>query len=254
MEGMSKSGVQHTPLIEPTPITPFLVARTQVLGGLMCILMIWWTLGPRGGLSLSLASYQGYYNWHPLLMLVGFIFLFGEAILIYRIIDSPRWLRKLLHAFFNAVGLTAAIVGVWFVWTYHELASSPHLTSLHSWLGIFCVTAYGLQWLVGFFMFLLPGRDIDVKRATLPVHALVGVCLFALVLVVACLGILEKLTFLTDAGTITRRGIDTLLGNFIGICILLYGLKVIYTVVFTARFVTEGPETSAKVAPGGTLA
>ena len=84
-------------------------------------------------------------------------------------------------------------------------------------------------------MFLFPATPVSARKASLPVHVLAGVYLFFIVLLEACLGILEKLTFLTDAGTITRRGVDTLLGNFTAIFILLWGGSVIYILVYTEK-------------------
>lgn len=53
----------------------------QIIGGVMIVLMACWILGYRNGLSWSLTpSVQ--FNWHPLLMTIGMVFLYGNCKLI----------------------------------------------------------------------------------------------------------------------------------------------------------------------------
>eukprot|EP00271_Cylindrocystis_brebissonii_P009117 TRINITY_DN23772_c0_g1_i1.p1 TRINITY_DN23772_c0_g1~~TRINITY_DN23772_c0_g1_i1.p1 ORF type:complete len:262 (+),score=12.81 TRINITY_DN23772_c0_g1_i1:242-1027(+) len=233
--------LKHKPVVEVTPLVPRVLLATHFFGVVMVILMLVWTLGPRGGLAWDLASYQGIYNWHPLLMLVGFIFLFGNSLLVYRTYPGSKYVKKIIHAVFNLLGFICAVVGVWFVWVYHDYTGDAHLTSLHAWLGFATVILFGLQWLGGLILYLVPATPVETRKAAMPIHVFVGLSLFFFVLLLSCLGILEKLTFLTDAGTITRRGTDTLLGNFLAITILIWGAHVFYTVLYTSRLVEVTP-------------
>lgn len=149
------------------------------------------------------------------------------------------------------------------MWLYHEKTGDAHLTSIHAWFGFAVVIVFGIQvgfsgissskvhsklistfllrhlllfqWLAGLVLFLFPTTPISAKKAALPVHVLAGVYLFLMVILICCLGIIEKLTFLTDAGTITRRGADTLVGNFTAISILVWAGFVIYIVIYTEK-------------------
>lgn len=50
----------------------------QIIGAFMIVLMVSWVFGYRNGLSWS--STPGIqFNWHPLLMTIGMIFLYGNC-------------------------------------------------------------------------------------------------------------------------------------------------------------------------------
>lgn len=51
---------------------------TQVVGGLLCILVLVWSIVHRGGFGWS-ANPPLQFNWHPLLMTIGMVYLFANC-------------------------------------------------------------------------------------------------------------------------------------------------------------------------------
>lgn len=119
------------------------------------------------------------FHYHPTLMGMGPIFLYGEAILVYRVFrnEEKRYFylknnskfrilnaltnicinlfrfSKLLHVVIHTLTMTFAIVALKAVWDSHdyhknakgELDLLPNLYSIHSWIGILFFTSYVLQ-------------------------------------------------------------------------------------------------------------
>lgn len=68
------------------------------------------------------------------------------AILIYRglrTINKPA--LKIAHASIHFLSLPVIIVGLIAAFSYHIAAGSPHLYSIHSWIGILAVVMFVLQ-------------------------------------------------------------------------------------------------------------
>lgn len=83
-----------------------------------------------GGFGWSDPDLQ--FNWHPLLMVFGFVFLYGNGILVYRLLKRERKIRlKQLHAAINAAALISAIIGLTAVFGFHNAKGFPNLYSLH---------------------------------------------------------------------------------------------------------------------------
>merc|ERR1712158_42007 len=84
------------------------------------------------------------FNLHPFLMIMGFIYFMGQAMLVYRSCRCCRriW-TKLLHTTFHLLAIPAIVIGFIAVWDSHQLAEKdgvprpiPDFYSLHSWLGL----------------------------------------------------------------------------------------------------------------------
>ena len=58
---------------------------TEVVGIVSVVLMVVWCLKYLGGFAWDSSSQQ--FNWHPLLMMVGLLLLYGNSIAIYRVLD-----------------------------------------------------------------------------------------------------------------------------------------------------------------------
>lgn len=144
----------------------------QLIGATLVILMASWVFGYLGGLSWS-STPNIQFNWHPLLMTIGMIYMYGNckwnttskcfpfkrkliqiergffsAILLYR---GFRFYRKrnlkLSHAsMFGTIFFLMLIAG-WAVYDSHVLANPPiaNFYSLHSWVGILAVVVFMCQ-------------------------------------------------------------------------------------------------------------
>jgi len=148
------------------------------------------------------------WNMHPVLMIAGFIYFMGEAMLMYRTCRCCRriW-TKLLHSVFHLLAIPCIVMGFIATWDYHEnrvtadgrAAPIPHFYSLHSWLGLATMGLFLLQFIVGFFSFLLllccESATASFRAALVPVHSTFGVTTFLLAIATAVAGLTEKAFF-----------------------------------------------------------
>ncbi|KAL3654367.1 hypothetical protein CASFOL_004048 [Castilleja foliolosa] len=81
---------------------------------------------------------------HPLLMVIGFILISGEAILVHRCLPGSRNLKKLVHLCLQGVALACGIFGIWTKFHGQDGIVS-NFYSLHSWMGLVCVTLFAAQ-------------------------------------------------------------------------------------------------------------
>ncbi|XP_062135627.1 plasma membrane ascorbate-dependent reductase CYBRD1-like [Drosophila sulfurigaster albostrigata] len=75
------------------------------------------------------------FNWHPFFMTIGFIYLYGNSILIYRAFYTLRKKTlKLIHAFIHMTAFILTVIALKTVFDSHDFAnpSIPNMYSLHS--------------------------------------------------------------------------------------------------------------------------
>lgn len=123
-------------------------------------LTVAWALGPLGGVSLSpdegptegSNSTSRLFNWHPILMVFGYVVCMGEALSAYAAPALPggateRPARKAYHAALHSLALVAAGLGLVAALLSHSLARPtpiPDFYSAHSVVGLvalFCFLA-----------------------------------------------------------------------------------------------------------------
>ncbi|EOY23180.1 Cytochrome b561/ferric reductase transmembrane protein family isoform 1 [Theobroma cacao] len=167
---------------------------------------------------------------HPVLMLIGFIILGGEAIMSYKSLPLSKDVKKLMHLVLHAIALILGIIGIYTAFKYHNESSIVNLYSLHSWLGMGIIVLYGIQWIYGFLVFFYPEGSAGLRSESLPWHVLLGLFVYILAVGNASLGFLEKLTFLENSG-LARHGAEAYLVNFTAVVTILYGAFVIFTVL-----------------------
>lgn len=148
------------------------------------------------------------WNMHPVLMVAGFIYFMGEAMLMYRTCRCCRriW-TKLLHSIFHILAIPCIAMGFLAAWDYHSLkkdrigddAPIQHFYSLHSWLGLATMGLFVLQFVVGFFSFLLllccESATASFRAALVPVHSTFGTTTFLLAIATCVAGLTEKAYF-----------------------------------------------------------
>ncbi|CAN0359935.1 unnamed protein product [Lampetra planeri] len=206
---------------------PWFVAASQVLGLLCVVLVAVWTAYFRGGFA-----WEGdlLFNVHPLCMVIGMVFLYGEAILIFRIFrNEPKKSVKVIHGIVHVGALIAAIIGLVAVFDFHQMKGFPHLYSLHSWCGLGLVILYFVQWLLGFGFFLFPRAAQESRSAYRSLHTFFGLALFALSIATAMMGLTEKLIYAIGDryGEYPAEGI---LANCLGLALIAFGTAVAYVV------------------------
>jgi cytochrome b-561 len=202
-------------------------AHVLAIAGLILVLV--WTLHFRGGLAWSAKNKSLIFNIHPVLMLIGFIVIGGEAIISYKSLPLRKDVKKLIHLVLHAIAIILGIVGICAAFKYHNESAIANLYSLHSWLGIGIIVLYGIQWIYGFVLFFYPGGTSELRSESLPWHVAFGLFVYTLALGNAALGFLEKLTFLETSG-IAKYGSEAFLVNFLAVITILFGAFVLLSV------------------------
>lgn len=208
---------------------PLLYGVAAGLSSLIVVQMLVWIFHYRGGFAWQdVPALQ--FNWHPLLMVISLIILYGHGILVYRLLRNERKRRlKLLHAAIMISALLLASIGLKAVFDSHNLAIDgpyPNLYTLHSWLGLATVIFFALQWLFGFVSFLFPGIRHSLRSAYMPLHIYGGLLIFGMATATALMGFLEKALFTKESyDPLTPQGI---LMNSTGLTVAALSMVIFY--------------------------
>ncbi|XP_069761228.1 transmembrane ascorbate-dependent reductase CYB561 [Narcine bancroftii] len=204
----------------------YFVAASQILGLAAVIMTGVWLGHYEGGFAWDGSSHQ--FNVHPLCMVIGMVFLYGDAILVYRTFKNERKTTvKVLHASIHLIALVAIIVGLVAVFKFHEAQSIPNMYSLHSWCGLSTIILFCLQWVVGLVFFLFPGMSYSLRVSYHPYHMYFGLGLFILAIGTCLTGITEKLLF-SISDIYSRFQPEGILANVLGLLLVCFGFVVGY--------------------------
>ncbi|XP_054716494.1 transmembrane ascorbate-dependent reductase CYB561-like isoform X2 [Uloborus diversus] len=216
---------------------------SQLLGVICIALVSAWCGQYLGGFAWqSQPALQ--FNYHPFFMVLGLIFCYGDALLVYRVFRNQRKRTlKLLHLGLHTLAFIFAIVALKAAFDSHNLAKVPipNLYSVHSWLGITAVVLFAMQYLFGFVAFLFPGLTKIWRAKYLPVHVFFGLFIFVMCVAAALMGITEKLIFSLNS-TYKERPTPAVIGNLLGYCLIFFALLVVYLVAtpqFRRRLLPE---------------
>uniref|UniRef100_A0A1D1Y330 Putative transmembrane ascorbate ferrireductase 4 n=1 Tax=Anthurium amnicola TaxID=1678845 RepID=A0A1D1Y330_9ARAE len=187
---------------------------------------------------------------HPLLMVIGFILLTGEAILAHRTMGRwSRGTRKSAHLALQGAAFGFGVFGIWAKFQANDGVVSNFL-SLHSWMGLLCLSLFASQWVVGFLSFWHRGEGRRARAAVLPWHVFLGLYTYGLAVATAETGLLEKLTFLqasrasaSSSSSAARRSLESVLVNALGV-----GLALLCGVVVLAAVSPKGRRGGRKAA------
>ena len=227
LNGSASGNMNNTPA-NTKGFLPLFVS-SQVIGLLSVILVITWTTYYLGGLSWTSPSTR--FNWHPLLMVIGLVYLYGNSMMIYRVLrHEPKPKLKLIHGGINALAFLFAVVALIAVFSFHNDLNIPNMYSLHSWIGLGTVTLFGAQLVGGAATFLYPKTPGHIRAMVLPLHVYGGSVMFALAVIACVSGITEKAIFKLQPGGYGRLPSEAYVLNLVGITIVLFGLLVGYLV------------------------
>ncbi|XP_011160606.1 cytochrome b561 isoform X2 [Solenopsis invicta] len=207
-----------------------LLSITEGCGVLLIILMFVWTGYYRNGFSWR-SNPQLEFNWHPLLMIIALVFLYANAMLIYRTQRNVRKRRlKLTHAGMMLFIVLLVVIALVAVFDSHNLAKPPipNMYSLHSWVGLTTVILFCCQWVAGCVSFLFPGLQTPLRASYMPIHMYFGIAGFVGAIASCLLGLNEKAIFaLKDYSSFVSEGI---LINFMGLLLVAFGGLSVYLV------------------------
>lgn len=218
------------------------LALVEVLGLLAVATTLHWVLDYKGGMTSD--SYPKtetnplgsglHFNWHPVLMTISLIFLYGNGALIYRILpprdESHKLKLKFAHAFTMVVAFAVMVVGLQAAFDSHNLSSppKPNLYTLHSWVGLLAALLFSCQWVLGFSAFLFPKFSPEIRALILPFHQYLGTTILTLALAAALMGHLEKAIWSNKEYAL--KNAEASLVNWTGILLVLFVMGVNFLV------------------------
>lgn len=208
-----------------------LLVSALLVGFLSVIFTLVWVLHYREGLSWDGKASE--FNWHPVLVVTGFIFIQGIAIIVYRLPwtwKCSKLLMKSIHAGLNAVAAILAIISLVAVFDFHNTLHNPNMYSLHSWIGLSVVIFYMLQLLLGFLVFLLPLAPLSLRGFLMPIHVYSGLLIFGTVIATALMGVTEKLLFSLKNPAYSSFPPEGVFTNTLGLLILVFGALIFWIV------------------------
>jgi len=218
----------------------------DILGLLLFALTVYWVEQHKGGLVWGTTPLGIAFNWHPVLMTLSLIFLYGNGALIYRVIPPRNEGHKLAlksgHAAVMIITFVIMVIGLQAAFDSHNYASppKPNMYTLHSWVGLLAALLFGCQWALGFAAFLFPKFSADLRALVLHFHQYFGSAILALAGAAALMGHLEKAIWSNKPGYAQKNG-EGVLVNIIGMLIVLYISGV---TLLLSRFSKEDPKNS----------
>ncbi|XP_038044574.1 cytochrome b561-like isoform X2 [Patiria miniata] len=212
-----------------------LVLASQVAVVLVLILAGYWTGHYLGGFAWDGSAKE--FNLHPLLMILGLVFFYGDAILMFRIFRKEnKTVVKVIHMLMQSIAIICGIIALKAVFRFHNKAGIPNMYTLHSWVGLPVFVLFCLQYIGGFVSFFFPKLNETRRAAVLPYHKFFGVTLLGLVCVTALTGINNKLFFAMPGGEgkdkYSSLPSQAYVGNFLGLAIVIYAVFVGFLVTF----------------------
>uniref|UniRef100_A0A8C8A138 Plasma membrane ascorbate-dependent reductase CYBRD1 n=1 Tax=Oryzias sinensis TaxID=183150 RepID=A0A8C8A138_9TELE len=205
------------------------------VGFVAVVFVLRWVLHFKEGLGWDGGMAE--FNWHPVLVVSGFIFLQGIAIVVYRLPwtwKCSKLLMKFIHAGLHLAAFICAVVAMVAVFDFHNAAQIPNMYSLHSWLGLIAVILYSLQIVLGVGMYLIPATPVSWRAAFMPIHVYSGLLLFASVIAVALMGITEKLIFGLSNPKYKDSPPEAVFVNVLGVLLVVFGALILWIATRTS--------------------
>ncbi|XP_022777009.1 probable transmembrane ascorbate ferrireductase 4 [Durio zibethinus] len=220
-----------SPMAAISPSLVPLLFFARILGLVVAALVLSWAIHFKSSFlphsSFSSQEDTIYAVLHPLLMVIGFILISGEAILIHRWLPGSRNLKKSVHLCLQGVALGSGFFGIWTKFQGKD-GIVANFYSLHSWMGLICVCLFGAQWLVGFLSFWHRSEVRTTRAEVLPWHIFLGLYTYGLAVVTAETGLLEKLTFLQSRRNVSKHCPESMIVNSLGLgLVLLCGIVIL---------------------------
>ncbi|KAF8782798.1 transmembrane ascorbate-dependent reductase CYB561-like isoform X1 [Argiope bruennichi] len=207
------------------------VILSQVFG-LLCIALVIRWCQMYEGFGWEDPKQQFYY--HPLLMVLGLVFCYGDAIIIYRVLSfMPKWILKIIHATLHIFAILCSSIALAAMLENHRRTNKADFYSLHSWIGIATFGMFGLQYLGSFVTFMLPWVPNVWRARIMPFHTFFGVGLFVLAVATAEMGLTEKLIW-TDNYTTNKYVPKAVVGNSLGLCLVVFAFLIVFITTHAA--------------------
>jgi len=173
---------------------------SHLIAHILALVAVWtviWWINLLGGLSWGKGQARQVFNYHPLLMILGFCFMTVASLSFRHYTLVSRRLRKITHALSWTIALLCGAISLLAVFQSHNDADSglvANMYSLHSWVGSVVASFYVIQWLVGLYAFGF--GNPSWKVVAIFIHKYIGPVLYQGVALTILLGIQEKEGFI----------------------------------------------------------
>ncbi|XP_073266999.1 uncharacterized protein [Populus alba] len=219
-----------------------LLLFARISGLLAAALVISWALVFKSSFLPQSTSQEDliYAVLHPLLMVIGFILISGEAILVHKWLPGSRGFKKSVHLCLQGLALACGIFGIWTKFHGND-GIVANFFSLHSWMGLICISLFGAQWLMGFVSFWHRGEMRTARITVLPWHIFLGLYTYGLAVATAETGLLEKITFLQTKKDVSKHTPESMVVNSLGLSLALLSGIIILAAVSPRDGVVKPP-------------
>lgn len=172
-------------------------AQVGLWGSVM--LFLYWVLKFDKGFGWA-GDKKKMFNLHSFLMIVGFIFLNGQAMLIYKtFLCCKKIYNKITHTIFFVLSISIITFGM-IVGIQGQHISPPdqtptHFYSIHAWIGLVTVGLFSLQFVVGFVSYLVllccEKATAGYRARLMPTHVSMGLIIYGLAIAGCLTGIIQ---------------------------------------------------------------
>ncbi|CAL1266631.1 unnamed protein product [Larinioides sclopetarius] len=160
-------------------------------------LILFWVFKYHGGVAFA-GDGSKQMNLHYVLMVAGFTFMNGHAMLVYRCFPCCKKIyAKIIHTLLFLVSSGCIAIGLYAAIDAHNEGPNPvHFYSMHSWIGLVACGLFVLQFLFGFFSFLVllccENGTAKFRQAMIPTHVTFGLVIFAIAAVATLTGLTQS--------------------------------------------------------------
>ncbi|XP_068185759.1 plasma membrane ascorbate-dependent reductase CYBRD1 [Antennarius striatus] len=211
------------------------LCAAAAVGVTSVIFVLIWVFNYKEGLAWDGGLAE--FNWHPVLIVFGFIAVQGFAIIVYRLPWTWKWnkqVMKFIHAGLHLLAFILVVISLVAVFDFHNYAKIPNMYSLHSWLGLMAVILFSQQLVIGVCLYLLPVLPVFWRAAFMPIHVYSGLLLFTSVIAVALMGITEKLIFGLSNPKYKDSPPEAIFVNVLGLLLVLFGALILWIATRTS--------------------
>ncbi|XP_022653973.1 cytochrome b561-like isoform X2 [Varroa destructor] len=158
-------------------------------------LTVYWVFKFRGGIDIEKDPLLQF-NLHIILMIIGFVFFCGQAILSFRVFDCcKRSYARFVHLLLQLLGTACITVGFYVTFMHTHNQAVAHFRSVHTWLALATCGLFVFQLVFALFCFVLllccRRRSFSLRQRLVPVHASCGLVIFAMFACTAITGFIE---------------------------------------------------------------
>jgi len=122
------------------------------------------------------------FNWHPLCMVIAFVYFSANATVVYRLVELPKTMQKTIHGVLQFCAIGFIIFGLIAVICFKVEMGHNNFYSMHSWFGALTIVAFIAQLVLSIVIFqdIDPDLLVDKRREYKRLHIWLGVFILTL--------------------------------------------------------------------------